>query len=190
MSATSRVRDPMTVEAFLAWAERAPGRWQLVDGSPQAMAPARPTHGAIQMELGRLIGNHLAGTPCRAVGEAGVIPRVLGRSNVRVPDLAVTCTPDAEDERALAGPLLLAEILSPGNESATWANVSTYTTIPSVREILILRSDRIGAELLPRRADGEWPVAPETILVGYIGLETIGLTLTLPAIYATTRFRA
>jgi hypothetical protein len=50
----------------------------------------------------------------------------------------------------LTDPVLLIEILSPRNQAKTWTNVWAYTSIPSVREILILRGDRVAAELLRR----------------------------------------
>ena len=116
----------LTVPEFLAWdSEDRSGRlWQLHDGLPEAMAPASETHGSIQSELGRLIGNHLlAHRPgCRVVTTPSVVPRVRSSDNLRIPDLAVTCTPP-RGERLLEAPVLLIEILSPSNADETWANV-------------------------------------------------------------------
>jgi Uma2 family endonuclease len=42
----------MSVAEFLTWDPGDGQAWQLVDGEPQAMAPANHTHGAIQNELG------------------------------------------------------------------------------------------------------------------------------------------
>jgi Putative restriction endonuclease len=58
MSTANQLPDPMTVAEFLAWTPPdAIDRWELIDGTPRAMAPATPRHGAIQNEIGRLIGN-------------------------------------------------------------------------------------------------------------------------------------
>jgi Uma2 family endonuclease len=121
----------MTVAEFLAWNPPSAQLWQLVDGEPQAMAPANRTHGAIQNELGSLIRNHLAecSSPCSVVATPGVIPRVQSETNLRVPDLAVTCSGYNTEESALADPVLLIEILSPSNQVETWANVWAYTTM-------------------------------------------------------------
>ncbi len=116
----------MTVAEFLAWdsGDRSGRLWQLRDGVPEAMAPTTEAHGAIQGELAALIRNHLiqAGSPCRVIIDAGVVPRVRSEDNVRIPDLAVTCAP-ASRERLLADPVLLIEILSPSNADQTRANV-------------------------------------------------------------------
>src|SRR5579863_808591 len=84
----------MDVAEFLAWDAPSGSRWQLVDGEPQAMAPASRTHGVLQEGLGRLIGNHLAArTPqCTVIPNAGTIPRIRADANFRIPDLAVTCS--------------------------------------------------------------------------------------------------
>ena len=59
MSSVLKPPAAMNVAEFLAWDAPGPGRWQLVDGEPVAMGPASRTHGSLQGELGRLIGNHL-----------------------------------------------------------------------------------------------------------------------------------
>ena len=179
----------MTVNEFLAWNPPGGQVWQLVDGEPQAMAPANRTHGAIQGELGRLIGNHLRDTasPCSLIVTPGVIPHVQSDTNMRVPDLAVTCSGYHSEETALADPVLLIEILSPSNQAETWANVWAYTTIPSVREILIVKAASIGAELLRRNTDGTWPQRPATIESGELTLDSIGFRVGLAALYRTTR---
>lgn len=152
----------MTVAEFVAWHPgKDEGRWQLVDGEPVLMAPASETHGAIQGELARLLGNHLIerGSPCRVIVTPGVVPRVRANENFRIPDLGVTCAPPGSG-LAVPETVLLVEVLSPGNEAQTRTNVWAYTTIPGVREILLVHSTRIGAELLRRGPDGVWPEGP------------------------------
>ena len=179
----------MTVDEFLDWARDAPGKWELVDGEPRAMAPAAVIHGIFQAYLTYLLTRHLIerGSPCVVVTEPAVIPQVRAHSNMRVPDLAVTCAESPAGQIALPEPALLVEILSPSDEADTWQNVWTFASIPSVQEILILRSTRIEAELLRRGPDGAWPpdptrVGPEEQFV----LESVGLTLSLAALYART----
>ena len=191
MVAAAKIPVRMTVEEFLNWDSGDGLRWQLVDGEPQAMAPANRTHGTLQGELAGRILNHLRDrqSPCSLVVTPGIVPRMLSRHNMRVPDLAVTCSTYETEESALADPVLIVEILSPGNQADTWANVWTYTTIPSVQEILVLRTDAIGADLLRRRPDGTWPEQPDTIAEGELALESIGFRCELAEIYATTRLR-
>ena len=84
-------------------------------------------------------------------------------------------------------PASLSGIASPSNEADTRANIWAYTTIPSVRELLVVNSTRIEAELLRRDSNGVWPEQPE--LIGPGGSLTVvsaDLTIPLTALYRTT----
>jgi Uma2 family endonuclease len=189
MNALPEIPVRMTVEEFLAWSPPAGRLWQLVDGEPQAMAPASRTHGAIQIELARLIANFLSdrSSPCTVVGAPGIIPHIQAETNVRIPDLAVTCSSYDSEESVLTDPVLVIEILSPSNQAETWSNVWTYTTIPSVREILVVETASIGAELLRRGQDGSWPSHALAVEAGLLTLESIEFSFPLAAAYRTTR---
>jgi Uma2 family endonuclease len=158
-----RLPTRMTVDEFLVWDadDDTSRRWQLIDGEPVLMAPAAEVHGAVQAELGAMLRNHLLanGSPCRVITAPGIVPRVRAHENFRVPDLGVTCAPPSGGVM-VPDPILLIEILSPGNEAKTRSNVWAYTTIPSVREILAIRTTRMEIELLRRDDDGNWPASP------------------------------
>jgi Uma2 family endonuclease len=180
----------MTVAEFLDWPGDGTGRrFELVDGELRPMSPGRPIHGTIQSTLNALIFYHLATArgPCRIVGDPGVITARHAHNNMRVPDLGITCTPDAPEHRALPDPVVPIEILSPSNAADTWDNVWAYTTIPSVREIAVVHATRVKAELLRRGADGGWPAQPEEIGAdGTLRLESIAFACPLRAAYAQT----
>ena len=189
-----RIPARMTVDEFLVWdADDLTGRrWQLMDGEPVLMAPAAEQHGAIQAELARLLANHLAerASPCRVIAAPGIVPRVRANENFRVPDLGVTCAPPSREVMVLE-PVLLIEILSPSNEPETRANVWTYTTIPSVQEILLVRSTRVEAELLRRGGDGTWPEQSSIIRpVDVLELASLDFAVPLASLYRTTGLTA
>ena len=181
----------MTVAEFLDWHGDGSGRhFELVDGEPRAQDPASVTHGRIQARIGALLLNHLTGTPCKVATAPGVVPRVRSNENMRVPDLAVNCVPDERGQRALPEPILIIEILPPSNEAETRENVWAYTTIPSVREIVLVRSTDVGAELFRRLTDGNWPEQPT--LIGEdseLVLESVGFAAPLSAFYEDTHLR-
>ncbi|HEY4172771.1 MAG TPA: Uma2 family endonuclease [Rhodopila sp.] len=189
MSSALKPPDRMTVTEFLAWDAPGETRWQLVDGEPNAMAPSSRTHGTLQSELSRLIGNRLADarSPCAVITEPGIIPRVRASENFRVPDVAVTCTRYETEEYDVSNPVLIVEILSPSNRADTWRNVWAFTTIPSLREILLLSSTSVRAELLRRGSDGSWPAASMVIEDGNLVLDSIDFSVPLVDVYRTTR---
>jgi hypothetical protein len=188
MDAAIQLPEPMTVAAFLEWDAPDGTRWQLVDGVPQAMAPANGTHAVIQAEVGALIRNHLAEhrPGCKALANPGVIPLKDSERNFRIPDIGVTCAPVRRGVVEIAEPLLLIEILSPGNAAQTWFNVWAYTSIPSVQEILVIRTASMGVQRLRRLPDGSWPDVPHPIDRGEVELASVGFRVALAALYAGT----
>ena len=152
------------------------------------MAPGSESHAALQGEIGALLRNHLVdtGSRCRLLGQPGIVPRIRSERNFRIPDLGVTCARPSHDLMA-RNPILLIEILSPSNEAQTRANIWTYTTIPSVQEILAVYSTRIEAELLRRGPDGNWPEAPDILASGdNLSLASIGFATSVEALYRGT----
>jgi Uma2 family endonuclease len=190
MAEAQRKPTTMTVADFLDWPGDGSGRrFQLIDGELRAMSPASPIHSAIQTNLAYELRRHFLErkSECRALTEPAVATRVRANINLRVPDLGVTCIPDAPDHRTMPDPILLIEILSPGNTSDTWDNVWSYTTIPSVREIAVVHSTRVLVELLRRGADGSWPAEPEEIGPGAsLRFDSIGFACPLAEVYAQT----
>jgi Uma2 family endonuclease len=184
----ARLPVRLSLQEFLSWEPGDGRRYELVDGLPRAMAPSSNIHGFLQAELGSLLRNHLRerGSECRVISNPGVVPHLLSAHNYREPDLGVTCQPVRPGDATLTDPVLLIEILSPSNQSETWSNVWTYTTIPSVQEILILNSTRIGAELLRRKSDSGWPQETEIIRDGDLVLTSIDFRVPLAELYAGT----
>jgi Uma2 family endonuclease len=180
----------MSVADFLDWpGDGTAKRYHHVDGEVRAMSPASATHGTIQATLAYLITRRLieTGSPCRAVTEPAIAPRLRANANLRVPDLGVTCAPNEPGQILLPDPVLLVEVLSPSNEAETRGNVWAYASIPSVREILIVRSTRVAAELLRRCLDGSWPEEAEEVGPdGTLRLESVDLTCPLAQVYART----
>jgi Uma2 family endonuclease len=191
MSAALRPLPPtprLSAAEFLSWPEDPAGlRWQLVDGEPICMAPPSGTHGRVQGESGALIHNALRAksSPCQVVMGAGIQPRVEAKWNVRIPDFLVDCDPPDPKQHLIPNPVLIVEILSPGNERLTRSNVWAYRTIPSVQDILLLYGWRVEAELLRRDADGGWPDSPAKLgAADRLILPALGLDIGLADAYA------
>jgi Uma2 family endonuclease len=190
---SSRLKTPtrrMTVAEFLKWdsGDRTGALWQLRDGESEMMAPASDPHGSIQSELAYLLTTHLRsqGSYCRVVVALGVVPTQRSEQNCLVPDLGIICAPPTRAQ-LMHEPVGLIEILSPTNVSKTRANVVAYRTIPSVTEIVVLRSTAIEAEVLRRDPDGAWPQQPDVVDAnGELRLDSIGFATPLRAAYRTT----
>ncbi len=182
----------MTAEEFLAWPEDGTGfTYQLVDGEVCCLSPASRTHGVIQGNIVRLNGNAIiaADLPLQVGVEIATQPRVNASTNVRVPDVLVAGLTDVEGEIVAAEPLLVVEVLSPGNTDYTRDNVRSYATQPSVREIVVVHSMRRRVEVHRRLQDGTWAADPEIVEDGArLRLASVALDVAVGEVYARSWF--
>lgn len=186
MAFAERVTAPMTVAEFFEWdGDGEPYRHQLIDGVPVAMTRPRPNHGRIAANLASALISSLRSidSPCGVFMTPGVVPHIRSTTNLRVPDIAVSCS-DRGDTADLHEPVMIAEVLSPSNRAETWEAIRNYLTIPSVQTILIVESVHAGISVLQRDAAGAWPREPAPVpLDGEIALEALGVTLMSADVY-------
>jgi Uma2 family endonuclease len=181
----------MSVAEFLSWSGAGHvGKLELVDGVVRAMAPASATHAIIQLNIAATIRDHLRArnSPCRAGTEAPVLPPPGFRSNVRAPDIVVTCAP-ITDSGVFEEPVLIVEVISPGNETQTWETIRTLSGLASLEEILVVQSTRVEARVFRRRADGTWPAIDEVATLGgraFARIEALDFNLDMATIYEGT----
>ena len=179
----------LTVAEFLEIAAgRSVGRQELVNGQVRAMSPASSTHAVIQANLAGLIWQHLraSGRPCRVGTEAPVVPHLHANDNVRAPDLAVTCAPMTAG-RIFPDPILIIEVLSPSNQPETWETIWACATIPSLKEIAVVDTERARVEVFRRDSLGNWPKHGTAVEgTGEVELASIGVKLAFDDVYAGT----
>jgi Uma2 family endonuclease len=178
---------PMTLDEFFVWDGGGHvGKLELIDGMVRAMAPASATHSFIQANITSALKVHLRGSPCRVGTEAPIIPPMARRINARAPDIAVTCAP-ITDSPVFEDPVLIVEVLSPSNEAETWESIHALAGLVSLKEILIVQSTAVYAEIYSRAADGAWPRDPVVVGEGgTIALASMGCELPMAEVYAGT----
>src|SRR5260370_35195819 len=144
----------MTVAEFLRWENGTDTRYELLGGSPVAIAPPACAHGILAFRLGARIDAALRSRPpCIGQSEAG-IARADRDDTCYIADLAVTCTPPERSQQLLQDPVLIVEILSPGTAAYDrQTKVADYRRISSVQEILLIDSASVFAEVLRRERD-------------------------------------
>jgi Uma2 family endonuclease len=176
----------LTVETFLDSCPNDQRHYQLFDGVIVAMAPPATPHQVIAARLGGEICASLGSTrpECFLRAQAGIAPRGLqGRDHFET-DLTVSCAPlDRDDRGIVSEPLLIVEILSPSTDrDDVFIKLPAYQRIPSLREILYVETERVGATVYCR-GEGSWQTielaAPDARLL----LETVGLDIALGSLY-------
>jgi Uma2 family endonuclease len=175
----------MTAEQFANWPGDGTGRaFQLIDGEPVAMAPPSQIHGLLQTRLARRLDEHLerTGSGCLVITGPGIQPRFNAATNVRIPDLAITCSSVAD--HYMADPVVIVEILSPSNHRETYEAIRAYLSLPSLREVIVVSSVRVAAETFRRGPDDAWPADPTPVAASEdLVVATFGFRWPLKTLY-------
>ncbi|MEL6288610.1 MAG: Uma2 family endonuclease [Pseudomonadota bacterium] len=130
----------MTVAEFLAWADaQQEGRFELVDGRIVAMSPERVLHADTKFNAAVNLRDALEkiSSPCRVyIDGAGI---EIPGGQIRVPDVAIQCTPPDPQSQLLDAPVVVVEVVSPTSARRdTIAKVSDYMSVPTIRHYLIV----------------------------------------------------
>lgn len=180
-------RQFITQEAYLAMEREAFEKSEYFEGQLYPMAGATKEHNRIKENLSGEIYIALKGEPCQSFSSDYRV-HIPKNGLYTYPDLIVVCDePELLDEKfdTLLNPTVLIEILSKSTRGYDKnAKFALYRDIPTLREYLLVDSRRVKIEVWQKSADGVWSLAKETDqLNGTIQIETIGLTLSLRAIY-------
>lgn len=161
---------------YLAWERAQPVRHEYVRGDVYAMAGASDAHVTIAGNLYTALRQHLRGTPCRTY-IADMKLRIAAADAFVYPDVFVTCAaadrarPEVKEE-----PVLVVEVLSPSTGGYDRGlKFAWYRTLPSLREVALVDSERISVEVFRRGDDGRWVLHPfaegEQVRLASVGLE-------------------
>lgn len=173
----------MSVAEFLEWYPHDGVRWELVDGQPVAQDAASPDHASLTANLGFEIGARLRArrAPCRSETGSGVeIPDL--RDTYLIPDMLVRCGQAAARD---GDPVVVVEVLSPSNSAAEIAfKVSAYKSVPSIREIVVLRQDAMAGVVHRWLPDGWTDALHVSGADGTLVLESLEAEIPLSDLYA------
>lgn len=175
-----------SAEAFLAWAERQPERYELVNGTVRAMTGGSPNHARISRNALTVLSARLGAGPCEAFG--GDLAIILGPERVVFPDASVSCEPVTG--MGADRPVAIIEVLSPSTAAYDLGDkASAYRRMPSLRHLVLIRQDRIRVEHYHRDAEGQDFILTELDRVdGLLALTAIGVEMTVAELYAQVAF--
>lgn len=176
----------MTLDEFLRWDDGTDTHYELIGGFPVAMAPPAEVHRALAVRLVSRIDAALsARRPCNAQIEAG-ITRPDRADTYFVADVAATCLPLSPNRQAIEEPFLIVEILSPSTERHDRrTKLPIYRQLESVREIVLIDSDSIYAEV-HRRAGTQWMTELLRGGQAVLALSSVGIDIPLAGLYEGT----
>jgi Uma2 family endonuclease len=173
-------RRRIGIAEFLAWDGEGDRRYELVGGAIVAVAPPSNAHAVIVANAVGAIRSDLD-APCRVLSEVGIV--VPSRDDLFYQaDLAIACSVFSADARGIADPVVIVEVLSPSTAGRDrGVKLADYRLIGSVRDILLIASDRMRVEHW-RRAGEEWTLA-DLLGSDRITLLSVGIEIAVAALY-------
>lgn len=152
-------QEPVSVQQYLQLEERTEGKHEYLAGQVVAMGGASARHGLIVGALHATLLPHARRKGCQLfIADMKVRIDHEGDSWFYYPDLVLACDPDDRESAYYRHrPCLLVEVLSPSTETIdSREKLLAYRLLPSLREYLMLRQDRLQADLYQRGDDGRW----------------------------------
>jgi Uma2 family endonuclease len=174
---------PMTFEEYLQFEEQSRIRHEYIAGEIFAMNGVTRRHNRIAGRIYRAFASHLEGGPCEAyISEVKVRLQVNRDTHAYYPDVMVVCDRDPKENRYVADPRLIVEVLSPSTAGVDRHEKRVaYREIATLEEYVIVAQETI--EVTVFRREESW--APMTLdtLESAVELRSIGLSLSLAQIY-------
>ena len=176
---SNALREPMTLDEFLAWEERQELRHEFDGFQPVATTGGSYAHDAVSMNLAAALVSRLRGTPCRAHGSN---LKVSAEGRVRYPDAFVTCQSYGNADKFARDPVVIFEVLSPSTAGTDRIDkVREYTALSSLRRYVLLEQDRVAATVWERQGTG-W-VASVLTDAAVLPMPEIGVELSLAELH-------
>lgn len=186
MNANAQIRDFISVQEYLDGEQRTDMRHEYLAGQVVAMGGASRSHGLVAGSLYALLLPHARRKGCQLfVADMKVRVEHEGDDWFYYPDLVLACDPADRAALYVRNPCLLVEVLSPSTEQTdTREKLLAYRLLPDLREYLLLRQDRVQADLYRRGEDGRWQHLRFESPDGALALSCLDVQPTLRDIYA------
>jgi len=190
-----------TVEEYLASERGSDERHEYLDGQIYLMAGESPEHGAVCMNLSRIISTQLLGTSCQAFSKdtkvrSGPDPRSSrsSRGLYSYPDLVVVCGDLGFHDRyrdVLLNPSVIIEVLSDSTEAFDRGEkfLRYQNWNPSLTHYILVSQFAPTADHYVRQADGGWSYYVYQGLEQSVFIKSINCTLRLADVYDRIVFR-
>jgi Uma2 family endonuclease len=176
----------LTPEEYLEIERKAESKSEYFQGEMFARAGAAEAHNLIVANAIAQLGWQLKSGPCRIYpSDMRVCVSKVGL--YAYPDVGVVCGEreflDGERD-TLLNPNLIIEVLSPSTEAYDRGRkFESYRSIESLRDYLVLSSDRVHADLFTRESDGLWYLGEARQFSDTLDIRSIGCTLKLADLY-------
>jgi Uma2 family endonuclease len=185
-------KHKMTMEEYIEFDKNNEGRWEYFDGEVIEMAGGTLNHNQIASNISRILGNKLEEKGCRALpGDMRLkAPKALP---YRYPDVVVACgepiIEKIQGQEMLVNPLLIIEVLSSSTEGYDHgAKITSYQSIESFQEYLLIAQDRPHITQYARQQDRQWLRKDIEGMESALKLACMDCEITFDEIYRLVKF--
>lgn len=181
----TKTRRRMSVEAYIAFEEKAELRHEYVDGYLIPMPGTTDTHNEICQNITFALRQLLKQTGCKVFME-NVKVQITDKKHYTYPDVFVTCDEkDKSDAYIKKHPVIIVEVSSPTTRVYDKTDkFIDYRKITSLRHYLVVDSEKALVECYSTGDGKEWTAEVFISKNEVIPLAAIGVSLPMSAIYA------
>jgi Uma2 family endonuclease len=188
---STQAKISLTPEQYLEIERQAERKSEYWQGEMFAMAGAGEPHNLVVMNIAAQIHSQLRSGDCRTYANDMRV-RVSVTGLYTYPDIVVVCgVPQFLDGRrdTLLNPTLIVEVLSPSTEAYDRGRkFEHYQSVDSLKQYLLVASERVHADLYTRQAGGQWLLTAAGSIEDTIDLESVGCRITLRDCYDKVEF--
>ena len=187
MTSQTQPQAPISIEDYLDGEQATEVKHEYLAGQIVAMGEASDRHGLIAGALHAALLPAARRKACQLfIADMKVRVDHDGESYFYYPDLLLSCQPDdRESAYYRRHPCLLVEVLSPSTERIdSREKLLAYRLLSSLREYLLLRQDRVQADLYQRGDEGRWEHHTFTQPDDVLALRCLDAAVSLRDVYA------
>ena len=187
MTSQTQPQAPISIEDYLEGEQHTDTKHEYLAGQVVAMGGASDKHGLIAGSLYAALLPAARRKGCQLfIADMKVRVNHDSDSYFYYPDLLLSCQPDdRESAYYRRHPCLLVEVLSPSTERIdSREKLLAYRLLPSLREYLLLRQDRVQADLYQRGDEGRWEHHTFTQPDDVLALRCLDASVSLRDVYA------
>jgi Uma2 family endonuclease len=181
---TVLTKPRMTVDEFLAWAERNPGRYELFRGEVFAMSPETVGHAERKVAVYNTLKAAIRrrGLQCHAVPDGATVR--IDDATAYEPDALVYCGQELPSSAVeVPDPMIVVEVLSPSTRQFDVATkLAGYFRLASVAHYLIV--DPSEPMIIHHSRGSGDAILTRVVTEGVIALDPPGLPLEMADIYS------
>ena len=175
-----------SIEDYLEGEQRGDSKHEFLAGQVVAMVGATRSHALIAGSLHAALLPAARRKGCQLfMADMKVRIDHADESYFYYPDVVLSCATADKHPLYTALPCLIVEVLSPSTERIdTREKLFAYRLLPSLREYLLLRQDRVQADLYQLSNEGRWQHTVFTQADEMLALRCLAVAVSLHDVYA------